>query len=64
MASFAPRRQRLCCRLLPQVNAGPSENVSQLDVATLGLKNVPLISRVIGPYWNAEASVASRPGGG
>jgi len=64
MASFAPWRQRLCCRLLPLVSAGPSEDVSQLDVATLGLKNVPVIPRVIGPYWNAEGEYGQRPGGG
>ncbi len=52
------RGQRLhaLSRLLPRVSAGASENVSQLDVATLGLKNVPVIPRVIGPYWNPEVN--------
>ena len=46
------RGQRLVAlsRLLPQVNAGASENVSQVDLATLGLKNAPTIPGVIGPF--------------
>ncbi len=46
------RGQRLIAlsNLLPQVSAGASENVSQVSVATLGIKNVPGIPRVIGPY--------------
>jgi outer membrane protein TolC len=46
------RGQRLIAlsNLLPQSGAGASENVSQVSVATLGIKNVPTIPRVIGPY--------------
>jgi outer membrane protein TolC len=46
------RGQRLIAlsNMLPQVGAGASENVSQVSVATLGIKNVPGIPRVIGPY--------------
>ena len=47
--------------LLPQVSAGVSENVDQTSIATLGIKNVPQIPRVIGPfsYSSADASVSA-----
>ena len=47
--------------LLPQVSAGVSENVDQTSVAVLGIKNVPQIPRVIGPfsYSSADASVSA-----
>jgi outer membrane protein TolC len=46
------RGQRLIAlsNLLPQVSAGVSENVAQSARATIGIKNVPGIPRVIGPY--------------
>jgi outer membrane protein TolC len=56
------RGQRLLAlsNLLPQVSAGVSENVNQTSVAELGIKNVPQIPRVIGPfsYSTADASVS------
>lgn len=47
--------------LLPQVSAGVTENVNQVSIATLGIKNVPQIPRVIGPfsYSSADASVSA-----
>ena len=47
--------------LLPQVSAGVTENVDQTSVAVLGIKNVPQIPRVIGPfsYSSADASVSA-----
>lgn len=47
--------------LLPQVSAGATENVNQVSIATLGIKNVPQIPRVIGPfsYSSADASVSA-----
>ncbi|HWC15590.1 MAG TPA: TolC family protein, partial [Terriglobales bacterium] len=57
------RGQRLLAlsNLLPQVSAGVSENVNQTSVAELGIKNVPQIPRVIGPfsYSTADASVSA-----
>ena len=57
------RGQRLVALsdLLPQVSAGVSENVNQTSVAELGIKNVPQIPRVIGPfsYSSADASVSA-----
>jgi hypothetical protein len=46
---------------LPQVSAGVSENVNQTSVAELGIKNVPQIPSVIGPfsYSSADASVSA-----
>jgi outer membrane protein TolC len=45
------RGQRLLAlsKLLPQVSAGASENVTQANLATLGIKKLP-IPNVIGPY--------------
>lgn len=57
------RGQRLLAlsNLLPQISAGVSENVDQTSVAELGIKNVPQIPRVIGPfsYSSADASVSA-----
>jgi outer membrane protein TolC len=57
------RGQRLLALsdLLPQVSAGVTENVDQTSVAVLGIKNVPQIPRVIGPfsYSSADASVSA-----
>lgn len=46
------RGQRLLTlsRLLPHVSAGVSENVEQLSLATLGIKNLPGVPNVIGPF--------------
>jgi outer membrane protein TolC len=48
----AARGQRLIAlsNLLPQVNAGVSEDVAQTSLATLGIKNLPGVPRVLGPY--------------
>jgi outer membrane protein TolC len=57
------RGQRLLAlsNLLPQVSAGVNENINQTSVAELGIKNVPQIPRVIGPfsYSTADASVSA-----
>ena len=57
------RGQRLLAlsNLLPQVSAGVNENVNQTSVAELGIKNVPQIPRVIGPfsYSTVDASVSA-----
>jgi outer membrane protein TolC len=58
------RGQRLIAlsQLLPQVSMGVSENVQQLDLASLGLRGlrVPGIPSVVGPfgYSSAEGSVS------
>ena len=46
------RGQRLLAlsRLLPQVSVGASENVDQTILATLGIKKLPCVPSVIGPY--------------
>ena len=46
------RGQRLLAlsKLLPQVSAGVSENVQQLSLASLGIKNLPGVPNVIGPF--------------
>src|SRR5258708_4416763 len=46
------RGQRLLAlsKLLPQISAGASENVQQLSLATLGIKNLPGIPTVIGHF--------------
>ena len=48
-------------QLLPQVSAGVSEDVRQTSKAVLGIKTVPQIPRVIGPfsYSSADASVSA-----
>ena len=59
----AARGQRLLAlsNLLPQVSAGVTENVDQTSIAVLGIKNVPQIPGVIGPfsYSSADASVSA-----
>jgi membrane protein DedA with SNARE-associated domain len=54
------RGQRLLAlsRLLPEVSAGVSENVEQVNLATFGLK-VPGIPNVIGPYSYSSAYVSA-----
>ena len=56
------RGQRLLAlsKLLPQISAGASENVQQLSLATLGIKNLPGIPSVIGPfgYSSVDATVS------
>jgi len=56
------RGQRLLAlsKLLPQISAGASENVQQLSLATLGIKNLPRIPTVIGPfgYSSVDATVS------
>ncbi len=46
------RGQRLVAlsNLLPQVSAGVSENIAQTSLATLGIKHLPGIPTVLGPY--------------
>lgn len=46
------RGQRLIAlsQLLPQINAGVSETVQQLSLATLGIKNIPGVPPIIGPF--------------
>src|ERR1700732_3782882 len=46
------RGQRLIALsyLLPQVSAGVSENFAQTSLATLGIKHLPGIPNVLGPY--------------
>jgi outer membrane protein TolC len=46
------RGQRLIAlsNLLPQVSAGVSENVGQTSLAMFGIKNVPGLRNVLGPY--------------
>jgi len=45
------RGQRLLAlsKLLPQVSAGASENVEQVNLSTFGI-NVPIIPKVVGPF--------------
>jgi outer membrane protein TolC len=46
------RGQRLIAlsKLLPQVNAGASEHVEQLSLATFGLQTLPGVSTIVGPF--------------
>jgi outer membrane protein TolC len=44
--------------LLPQVSAGASENVQQLSLASLGIKNLAGVPNVIGPFSYSSADVA------
>src|SRR5579863_3823936 len=46
------RGQRLLAlsELLPQISGKASENVEQLSLATLGLKKLPGVPPIIGPY--------------
>ena len=56
------RGQRLIAlsNLLPQVSAGVSENVAQTSLVTLGVKHLPGIPSVIGPfsYSTVDASLS------
>jgi outer membrane protein TolC len=56
------RGQRLIALsyLLPQVSAGLSENLAQTSLATLGIKNLPGIPNVLGPfaYGKVDASLS------
>lgn len=51
-------RLRALSTLLPQVNAGVSENVAQISAATLGIK-IPQIPAVIGPFSYSSAQAAA-----
>jgi len=48
-------------QLLPQIGAGVSETAQQLSLATLGIKNIPNVPPVIGPfaYSLVQANVSS-----
>jgi outer membrane protein TolC len=56
------RGQRLLAlsKLLPQVSAGLSENVDQLNLATFGLQQIPGIPNIVGPfsYTSVEAAAS------
>jgi len=56
------RGQRLIAlsKLLPEVSAGVSEDVQQLSLATLGLKNLPGVPKIIGPfgYSSVDATIS------
>lgn len=51
-------RLRALSALLPQVNAGVSENVAQISAATLGIK-IPQIPAVIGPFSYSSAQATA-----
>jgi outer membrane protein TolC len=54
------RGQRLIAlsHLLPQVSAGVSEEVAQTSLATLGIKSLPGIPSVLGPYSFSTVDVS------
>src|SRR5215468_10354888 len=52
------QRLRALSALLPQVNAGASENVEQVSKATVGLK-IPQIPAVIGPFSYSTAQATA-----
>jgi outer membrane protein TolC len=56
------RGQRLLAlsKLLPQVSAGVSETVQQFSLATLGIKNLPGVPNIVGPfsYSSADANLS------
>jgi outer membrane protein TolC len=56
------RGQRLLAlsKLLPQVSAGLSENVDQLNLATFGLQGIPGVPNIVGPfsYTSVEAAAS------
>ena len=56
------RGQRLLAlsKLLPQVSAGLSENVDQLNLATFGLQGIPGVPKIVGPfsYTSVEAAAS------
>jgi outer membrane protein TolC len=48
-------------RLLPQVNAGISENVDQLSLATFGLQQIQGIPNIVGPFsYTSVGATASQ----
>lgn len=53
------RGQRLLAlsKLLPEVSAGVSENVDQINLVTRGLK-VPVIPKIVGPYSYSSADIS------
>ena len=57
------RGQRLVAlsQLLPQMGAGVSETAQQLSLATLGIKNLPGVPPIVGPfaYSSATATVSA-----
>ena len=57
------RGQRLLAlsNLLPQISAGVSENAAQTSLASFGVKNVPRLPNILGPYSysSADASVSA-----
>ena len=57
------RGQRLLAlsNLLPQISAGVSANVDQTSLASFGIKNVPGLPNVLGPYSysSADATVSA-----
>jgi outer membrane protein TolC len=56
------RGQRLLAlsKLVPQVSAGLSENVDQLNLATFGLQGIPGVPKIVGPfsYTSVEAAAS------
>jgi outer membrane protein TolC len=44
------QRLRALSRLLPQVSAGLTENVEQINLATFGLQGIPGVPNVVGPF--------------
>jgi len=56
------RGQRLIAlsKLLPQVNAGVSADIQQLSLATLGIKHLPGVPTIIGPfgYGSLDATIS------
>jgi outer membrane protein TolC len=56
------RGQRLLAlsKLVPQVSAGLSENVDQLNLATFGLQGIPGVPNIVGPfsYTSVEAAAS------
>ena len=55
------RGQRLLAlsRLLPQVSAGLSENVDQLNLATFGLQGIPGVPKIVGPFSYTSVDAAA-----
>ena len=45
-------------RLLPEVSAGVSENAQQLSLVTFGLKGLPGVPTVVGPFSYSSADVS------
>jgi len=57
------RGQRLVAlsQLLPQIGAGVSETAAQLNLVTLGIKNLPGVPEIVGPfaYSSATATISA-----